>query len=112
MVAQVTRAPTHYAVSLSGELDLGEAQFLRHEVCALVGAGPATILADLSGVRYFGCSGLNALLSILQAAETRGGFLYVTGMSDAVQRVLDLTGTAKIVADREQALESWPGAPI
>jgi anti-anti-sigma factor len=112
MLAHITRASTHYAVCLSGDLDLRDARFLRREGCALVCAGPACMLADLTDVRYFGCSGLNALLAILESAEGNGGFLYVTAMSATVQRVLDLTGTTKIVADREHALSVWPEAPI
>ncbi|MDQ1646038.1 MAG: hypothetical protein QOJ50_2222 [Cryptosporangiaceae bacterium] len=112
MTATVTRVPSHYTIFLSGDLDLDEARFLRQEGCVLVCAGPPRMLADLAGLRYFGCSGVNALLAIRNSAQDNGGCLYVTAMSATVERVLDLTGTAKIVADREYVLDCWPDAPI
>ncbi|MDQ1656662.1 MAG: hypothetical protein QOD41_1745 [Cryptosporangiaceae bacterium] len=112
MLATVTRASSHYTLCLSGDMDLDDARFLRREGCVLVSAGPPRMLADLGGMRYFGCSGLNALLAIRRSAQDNGGCLYVTAMSATVERVLDLTGTAKIVADREQVLDCWPDAPI
>jgi anti-anti-sigma factor len=100
------------AVRIAGDLDLADCEMLAGYLVALAEQEPPRIVVDLADVGYFGCSALNALLTGRAAATRRGGFLYLTAASPTVHRVLDLTGTSKILADREAALLAWPEATL
>jgi anti-anti-sigma factor len=112
MVARIVQVGEHYDIRASGDIDLDDAATLADYLTALAEQGPPHLAVDLTGVRYFGCSALNALLRGVTAAADHGGFLYVTGTSPQVQRVLDLTGTAKVVTNRQALPDDWPGTPI
>ena len=80
---------------VSGELDMATDAALRD---ALAAATPGHIDLDLSGVSFIGCTTLNVLM---QAAATRtelGGGVSICDASDAVRRLLDITGVDRLLA--------------
>jgi anti-sigma B factor antagonist len=113
MTAEINRHDDGVAeVRVAGDLDLSECSILAGYLTALAEHDPPWIAVDLAEVSYFGCSALNALLTGLGAAIGRGGFLYLTAASRTVSRVLDLTGTTKILTDRDAVLLAWPEATV
>ncbi|MFI2300330.1 STAS domain-containing protein [Actinacidiphila glaucinigra] len=74
---------------LIGELDAGTAPELRRALVAALEAGDGLDLRDVSGCDR---AGLNALLELRNRAMAAHRTLTVTAASDAVLRLLDLTG--------------------
>jgi anti-anti-sigma factor len=78
-------------VAVHGEIDLDCADLLEHVLIDALGFAPAGLHVDLTGVTFFDCAGLNALLRVRALAFEEDAELTVTAMSSAVRRVLDLT---------------------
>ncbi|MGQ0840595.1 STAS domain-containing protein [Actinokineospora sp.] len=82
-------------VAIGGEVDLVAAgvleRFLLGAVAEQRSAAPGLII-DLSDAEFFGCAGLNALLSAQRRLERDGGWLRLVDPSAAVARVLDVEG--------------------
>lgn len=76
-----------------GEVDLDCAPMLQDVLADNLRLSPGGLDIDLRGIAFFDCSGLNVLLRLRGLAEQFGTELTVTGMTPAVTRVLDLTGT-------------------
>jgi anti-sigma B factor antagonist len=54
------------------------------------------LAADLSQVEYLSSAGLRVLLSALKNARRRSGDLYLAGLQENVQQVLELAGFTSI----------------
>jgi anti-anti-sigma factor len=82
-------------VAIGGEVDLVAAgvleRFLLGAVAEQRSAAPGLIV-DLSDAEFFGCAGLNALLTAQSRIEAGGGWLRLVDPSPAVARVLDIEG--------------------
>jgi len=94
-------------VKLSGEFDLSEVQSFRETVTAgLVQDGHATVVLDLSGLTFLDSSGLRALLEARRSALLLGSRLVLLRPSEAVQKVLFLSGLADVfeIADDDGGL--------
>ena len=88
-------APGVVAVAIGGEVDLLAAgileRFLLGAVAEQRGPRPGLII-DLSDVEFFGCAGLNALLTAQRRLDRAGGWLRLVDVSAAVSRLLDVPG--------------------
>jgi anti-anti-sigma factor len=91
-------------IRIAGELDLAAGDLVLEAVAvALVATtrptgGEAEVQLDLSGVSFIDCAGLSALLRAQRSAAARGCTLHVGGMSAAVRRLLELSGTTPVLA--------------
>jgi anti-sigma B factor antagonist len=94
---------------LRGELDLAAAASLRSQVDSVAGMG---LIIDLREVTFVDSSALRELLHARDALERRGGRLVLSGVPSAVQRLLELTGTAELfdtAPTRAQAIRRFTG---
>jgi anti-anti-sigma factor len=84
-------------VTMRGELDLDRAEEVTDRLGALPSQGATSVVVDASGLNFIDSSGLRALLSAREQLEEAGATLQVTNLSPAVERVLDMTGTRKLL---------------
>ncbi|MDQ0408126.1 STAS domain-containing protein [Streptomyces sp. NPDC000349] len=105
----ITRTTTGDGVSivvLAGEVDLDGSGQLRDVLLSSVQSAPGTVV-DFGEVGFLDSSGINALISAHQEAESRGVWLRLAAPRDAVERVLRLVGVDGLIAcfpSVEQAL--------
>lgn len=87
----LTISSTDAGLSASGEVDAHTAPTL---AAAIDAAGPSVDL-DLSGVGFVDSSGLRVLIDAHQRLAEAGGALRLTGVSDAVRRLLEISGVTE-----------------
>ncbi len=80
----------------AGELDLESATVLRAVLGEYLDAGFPRLVLDLRAVTFMDSSGLHLLLEAQRDARARGVELSVRPGPPSVQRVFDVTGTAKL----------------
>ena len=100
-------------LTISGEHDLSTAPNLRRRLDGLLGEGVATVL-DLSSATFIDSSILSVILNgRRRAGEAKIGFAVArTNASDAVDRVLEVTGLRAelpVHARREEAIMAASG---
>ena len=93
-------------VRLDGRLNMVAAPALRKELHALVEAGSARLVVDLSGTEFIDSSGLVALISGLKVARQAGGDLRIASPTRQVTTVLELTNLNRVL----RAYDSADGA--
>ena len=79
-------------ISVGGEVDAASADTLRSAVFDVIEGGQSKVVVDMSDVSFIDSSGLRVLIAGFKAAEAAGGSLSVGAPSDAVQRLLEITG--------------------
>lgn len=103
------RCDGRITVSVTGEIDIATAPLLAEALQEALSDGVTRIEADLSGVSFCDCSGLNVLLGAARHARTHGRTLRVAGVrSPQVRRLFELTGTTMITTEDPA---SAPGPP-
>lgn len=80
-----------------GRLNMVAAPDLREQLHALVNAGKARLVVDLSAVETIDSSGLGALISGLKAARQSGGDLRISAPSEQATAVLELTNLNRVL---------------
>ncbi|MEJ8280962.1 STAS domain-containing protein [Pseudonocardia spirodelae] len=99
------------ALHVRGEIDAATAGFLADQVDAWCAAAPRIVL-DLSAVRFLGSAGVAALLACRRSAVDAGVELELfCGVSRAVRRVLQVTGTLEHLAVIDPHPPGAPGDP-
>ena len=94
------------AATVSGELDIATAPWLRETLLlAIQRCGPA-IAVDLQGVTFLDCAGVNALLAAAHRARLAGGHVRVTHSSAPAWRVITLLGLQELFTGADN-----PGVP-
>jgi anti-sigma B factor antagonist len=92
-----------------GRLDLQRAQGFREAVAAEVAGGRTRIVVDLSEVGFVDSSGLGALIAALKISRQAGGDLRITGVTEQVATILELTQMHRVLAAHatvDEALEA------
>jgi anti-sigma B factor antagonist len=90
----LARSPNGATATITGELDSAttpDAEATLLPACSTPGA---IVELDLSGVTFCGSAGLSMLLALRNAAGAAGVRLVLARTSRAVDRLLDITGTA------------------
>jgi stage II sporulation protein AA (anti-sigma F factor antagonist) len=83
---------------LSGELDHHNAEDVRLAIdTAFERSNVRHILFDFSDVSFMDSSGIGVIIGRYKNAKKRGGQTGVAGMNNAMQRIFDISGLAKIV---------------
>ena len=91
----LTAAPT-------GELDHHQAERLRAQIdAAFEKSSCRHILLNMSDVSFMDSSGIGMLIGRYKKAETRGGRLVLSNMSEGTNRLFNLSGLAKIITRTE-----------
>ncbi|MBU3863955.1 STAS domain-containing protein [Streptomyces sp. 4503] len=83
-------------VVIRGEVDYETAPAVAATLRTALHAAAEGVDVDLRAVRFWDCSGLNALLRLRREALAHGKTVIVRSPSRAVGRVLGLTGTASL----------------
>jgi anti-anti-sigma factor len=83
-------------VRLTGEFDLSEVHTFRETVTAGFVHDGYSVVLDLSEITFLDSSGLRAILEARHAALARGASLVLMGPSEAVEKVLELTGLTDV----------------
>lgn len=79
-------------ITAVGEVDAASADVLRGAIFEAIDAGQSKIGVDMNEVSFIDSSGLRVLIAGYKAAEGAGGALTVKSPSDAVVRLLEITG--------------------
>ncbi len=79
-------------IAAVGEVDAASADTLRAAIFEAVDGGESSLAVDMSEVSFIDSSGLRVLIAGYKAAESAGGALTVQAPSDAVVRLLEITG--------------------
>lgn len=79
-------------VAAIGEVDAASADVLRAAIFDVIEGGQPKVAVDMSEVSFIDSSGLRVLIAGFKAAESAGGALSVRAPSDAVRRLLEITG--------------------
>jgi anti-sigma B factor antagonist len=79
-------------VHFEGELDIATAPALRRELLGHIAEGHERVLVDLSATTFIDSSGLQSLIVARKRLDERGGSLLLSGCSEQILRVLDVTG--------------------
>ncbi len=86
-----------YHVTVSGEVDAYTAPELRETVTPLTKNEGADIVIDLSEVNYMDSTGLGVFIGVLKSVRANNGTLKLTGMSDRVTRLFEITGLNEVM---------------
>jgi anti-sigma B factor antagonist len=78
-------------VRLTGELDVATVPALAHFLHGLGARERAHLVADLAGLTFCDCAGLNALLDAHHRAVADGGWLRLCAASVGLQKLLKIT---------------------
>lgn len=79
-------------VSARGEVDVFTAPDLDTELDALIAAGGARLVVDLSDVAFLDSTGLGVLVKALKHAREAGGWLHLVVTSDRIRKIFEITG--------------------
>jgi anti-anti-sigma factor len=79
-------------MSLTGELDLLSAGWIRVPFQELASDGRPQIVVDLAGLTFIDTSGIHALLDLDGDAREAGKRLRLAAVSEKVRRVFELAG--------------------
>jgi anti-anti-sigma factor len=85
-------ASDHTRVAVTGEVDAASADNLRSALFDVIEGGQPKVVIDMSEVSFIDSSGLRVLIAGYKAAEAAGGGLSVAEPSEAVRRLLEITG--------------------
>ena len=89
-------------LALVGELDNLSAPVFRRALESVVGGGGHDIAVELAELRFVDSSGINELVTAWRRCRQHGGTLTVRNPAVAVQRLLELTGVADLLAPPEK----------
>lgn len=101
LTVRLSQCGSHASAKVSGEIDFTGAKMFERVLVDHLLRDTDSLSLELSGVAFFDCGGLNALLRARRVAEQTGAALELTALSPAVERVLDLTGTGHLFGHAE-----------
>jgi anti-sigma B factor antagonist len=97
-------------LTLDGRLNMVSAPQLKAAITEAVEAGRPRVVVDLAGVGFMDSSGLGVLIAGLKRARQDGGDLRITGVTQQVATVLQLTNLDRVLhpyTDAAEALDDW-----
>lgn len=103
---RVDQEPTHWKLTLLGELDYGECSVFRMNIDRILISEVSTVIVDLSEVTFLDSSAIGLLLSMSRECRNTGSALVLI-TSEHVDKMLVISGLTRvfaIAADMEQAL--------
>lgn len=92
MTVTINREGDTAHIALVGELDLHSAADLAAATTQVLADSPRAIAIDARGLSFADSAGLRALLVARNDAEANGVSLRVSHVSDALDRLLEMTG--------------------
>jgi anti-anti-sigma factor len=102
-------APDRIVVRLTGETDLSTAPLLIDELVRAAAQGTRAVIVDVSGVRFWDCSGLHALADLTAQLRTAGRQCRIVGAGPATRRLIGMADfTAALELDGPVQLSDRP----
>jgi anti-sigma B factor antagonist len=89
---------TGHLITLTGELDIAATPELSTVLLIAAGSPGPLVVLDLAGVEFIDSAGLGALLATRERAQDRGVGFTLSRTSDAVGRLLELTGAGVVLS--------------
>ena len=93
------RLPRHHeatVVALAGELDVVDADSLRHRLVVLVETGHTHLVVDLTGVTFMDSTGLGVLVGARRRVGDRGGRLVLVVDQEPLRKVLRVSALTQV----------------
>lgn len=84
-------------VGVSGEIDAYTAPKLRETIFPLSEKSGVKMVVNLSGVVYMDSTGLGVIVGVFKNIRSNHGEFQLTGLSDRLKRLFDITGLADII---------------
>jgi anti-anti-sigma factor len=81
-------------VTVSGDLDMSNADALKATVASVTANHPQRLIIDFSGLRFMDSAGI----AVLVDAASKAGSVHLRNPSPAVRRVVEITGLTAIIA--------------
>ena len=102
-------APDRIVVRLTGETDLSTAPLLADDLVRAAAHGTPTLIVDVSGVRFWDCSGLHVLADLSAELRTAGRQCRIVGAGPATRRLIAMADfTAALELDGPVPLADRP----
>jgi anti-sigma B factor antagonist len=98
LTIEVRECPDRVILGLGGELDLANASQLLAAIATPAVESKRTIVFDLGRLEFIDSAGLRVILAAADDAQARGQRFALTGASEQVQRLLEVTGATKRLA--------------
>jgi anti-sigma B factor antagonist len=84
-------------VTLPEEIDVTNADAVQGELLAVMDAGAALLIADMSKTNFCDSAGVSALVRVFRRASASGRSMRLVVGRPAVRRVLSITGVDRLV---------------
>ncbi len=97
LAVRIVTGPPVQRIELEGELDLATVHLLTDTVACIAETTADHVEVSLRGLRFMGACGVHALLAASDMFTAKGKLFTVTGAGPVVRRVLDVTGTARVL---------------
>jgi anti-anti-sigma factor len=99
MDCQIRRADDFAELVLVGSLDSSWSSYLSDRIDEVIRAGALEVRVDMAGVSYLSSNGIALLVRYHQKLRKIGGRIRIVADSEAVSRVLLLTGVAQVLGE-------------
>lgn len=94
---KVTENENAVHASLSGEIDAYTAPKVRDELMKHAEKKGMQLVVDLADVTYMDSTGLGVFVGLFKQLRANEGDLTLTGMSERLRRLFDITGLADVM---------------
>lgn len=84
-------------VELAGEIDAYTAPKVKEKLMEAAKGDNVKMNIDLSGVNYMDSTGLGVFVGIFKQLRAHNGEMKLTGMTERLQRLFDITGLADVM---------------
>ena len=84
-------------VSVGGRIDSNNAKSFEEQFLGFIKAGNPSVVLDMSALDYISSAGLRVILMGAKQQGAAEGKLALTGMSDHIREVFEISGFAKIL---------------
>ncbi|WP_408009058.1 STAS domain-containing protein [Pseudalkalibacillus sp. A8] len=82
---------------LIGEVDAYTAPKLKETLLESTQKQGQKVVVDLSGVQYMDSTGLGVFVGALKSSQQSGSTLTLTGMTERVERLFEITGLTEVI---------------
>lgn len=94
---EVKEKDNTFFVKLTGEIDAYTAPKLKERLMEAAKGEGVKMNIDLSGVSYMDSTGLGVFVGIFKLLRGNNGDMKLTGMTERLQRLFDITGLADVM---------------
>jgi len=103
MQVAIDREEAVIVVRPRGRLDAVHGPALDEAIQGVLAQGSNRFVIDMAEVDYISSAGLGVLLKSAKSARAAGGRIAISGLADAVNRALDMSGFLTLFAVHETA---------